>query len=325
MKEFLVSSGESGQRFDKYLKKRLPNAGSSFLYKMLRKKNITLNGGKADGTEMLSSEDRVNIYFSDETYAKFAANPEDLAEEMEKLALLPLKGLEILYEDADILAMNKPYNMLSQKASANDISANERMLGYLIRKGDLTEEQMASFRPSVCNRLDRNTTGVLLAGKSLHGLQELSDMLRTRKAKKYYYALVAGRVEQPAHLRGYMKKDEASNQVTLLRQPEEGAHPIETIYQPLEVQDAHSLVELQLITGRSHQLRVHLASIGHPVIGDLKYGNPRVNEEYRTKYGITHQLLHAQRVELPGYETIEAPLPQGFTIKVQESKPSGAG
>ncbi len=314
MKEFVITSGESDQRFDKYLKKRLPNAGSSFLYKMLRKKNITLNGAKADGAEMLRSGDRVNIYFSDETYQKFAADTDALAEEMAQLALLPLKGLQILYEDQDILAMNKPYNMLSQKAGANDISANERMLGYLIRKGDLTAEQMASCRPSVCNRLDRNTTGILLAGKSLHGLQELSDVLRTRRAKKYYYAIVAGRVEQPAHLKGYLKKDEATNQVQLLRQPEDGAYPIETIYRPLTVREEDSLLELELITGRSHQLRVHLASIGHPVIGDLKYGNPRVNDEYRTKYGVNHQLLHAQRVELPGYEAITAPLPQEFRI-----------
>ncbi len=309
MREFIIASNESGQRLDKYLKKLLPNASSGFLYKMLRKKNITLNGKKAEGREGLSTGDCVRVFFSDDTFDKFSADAGRLQEEYEQLKLLPMKGLVVLYEDEDILVLNKPANMLSQKAGETDISANERMLGYLIRSGALSEEAFQTFRPSVCNRLDRNTTGILLAGKSLRGLQDLSEQLRSRQVKKFYRALVVGRVEQPAHLKGYLYKDEQKNQVQLVSRLKEGAHPIETIYRPLQITDQYTLLELELVTGRSHQLRAHLASVGHPIIGDQKYGNPGINEEYRRRYRVSHQLLHAYRVELPGREPIVAPLP----------------
>lgn len=312
MRKFIITSNESGQRLDKYLKKLLPNASSGFLYKMLRKKNITLNGKKTDGGEGLREGDCVCVFFSEETFAKFSVNADALQAEYEQLKSLPMKGLTVLYEDEDILALNKPADMLSQKAKDTDISANERMLGYVIRNGQLTAEAFQTFRPSVCNRLDRNTTGILLAGKSLHGLQELSEQLRSRQIKKYYRALVTGRVEQPAHLKGYLYKDEQTNQVQLVDQMCSGAHPIETICQPLQVSDRHTLLELELVTGKSHQLRAHMASIGHPIIGDPKYGDPKVNEEYRSRYQVTHQLLHAYRVELVGKEPIIAPLPESF-------------
>ena len=171
MKTFTIGTNDANQRFDKYLKKLLPNASVSFLYKMLRKKNITLDGKKATGKETLQKGAQVAVFFSDETLHKFMQDTKKLQEEFHMLQRLPMKGLSIIYEDTDILIADKPYNMLSQKAKEQDLSANEYLLGYLIRSGALSLETFGTFRPSVCNRLDRNTTGLLLMGKTLAGAQ----------------------------------------------------------------------------------------------------------------------------------------------------------
>ena len=168
MKTFTIGTNDANQRFDKYLKKLLPNASVSFLYKMLRKKNITLDGKKATGKETLQKGAQVAVFFSDETLHKFMQDTKKLQEEFHMLQRLPMKGLSIIYEDTDILIADKPYNMLSQKAKEQDLSANEYLLGYLIRSGALSLETFGTFRPSVCNRLDRNTTGLLLMGKTAH-------------------------------------------------------------------------------------------------------------------------------------------------------------
>ena len=225
MKEFTIKKNEENQRFDKYLRKLLPNAGNSFLYKMLRKKNITCNGKKASGNEMLKEGDIVRLFLSDETYEKFSMDETLLLKQFKGLEALKLNGLRIIYEDSDILIANKPANMLSQKAVEKDISANEYLLGYLIQKGDLTFEDYKTFRPSVCNRLDRNTTGLLLMGKTLKGSQELSQKLKERSAQKYYYAIVAGNVREDAHLKGYLKKDNKENKVQVLADLDEKEIP----------------------------------------------------------------------------------------------------
>ena len=149
MKEFIISHQEEGQRFDKYLKKLLAEAPGSFVYKMLRKKNITLNGKKADGTEKLSCGDEVKLFLSDETYEKFRAKSKTVMPEAFSGSEKTLRQLKVLYEDADILIINKPSGMLSQKARPEDVSANEYILSYLLREGALTEEEMRTFRPSV--------------------------------------------------------------------------------------------------------------------------------------------------------------------------------
>ena len=170
MKQFTISPNESGQRFDKYLKKLLSNASGSFVYKMLRKKNITLNDHKADGTEKLNAGDLVKLFLSDETFEKFSGVDETNSEYM-KLKSIDSGRLQVVYEDDDVIIINKPSGMLSQKAVPEDISANEYILSYLIRKGSLSEEQFKTFKPSICNRLDRNTSGLLIAGKTLKGVQ----------------------------------------------------------------------------------------------------------------------------------------------------------
>jgi 23S rRNA pseudouridine955/2504/2580 synthase len=312
MRTFTIKTNESNQRLDKYLKKLLPNASTGFLYKMLRKKNITLDGAKATGKEMLHSGEQVSIYFSEETLHKFMQDEAGLQVEYEHLKGLPMKGLQVLYEDKDILIADKPHNMLSQKAKPDDVSANEYLLGYLIRSGALQPEDFATFRPSVCNRLDRNTTGLLLMGKSLAGSQQLSEYLRDRSVRKFYRAIVAGRVEAGEHLSGWLLKDEAANQVTVLTQEEEGASQIETSYEPIAFADGITLLEVHLITGRTHQIRAHLASIGHPIIGDQKYGDFMLNRKYREAFHVDHQLLHAYRLEFPDGAQYIAPMPKGF-------------
>lgn len=312
MREFKVSSNEAGQRFDKYLKKLLANAPGSFVYKMLRKKNIILNGKKSDGTEKLVLGDEVKLYLSDDTFEKFAGQKE-ASSEFELLRRLsqqfsgPNEPLSVIYEDADVIIIDKPCGMLSQKAEVSDVSANEYILAYLVGKGELTEQMFHTFKPSVCNRLDRNTSGLLIAGKTLNGLQEMSRVLKERSLEKYYRCIVKGVVSSPSYIEGWLKKDEKTNQVTIFQtKPTEDKNakntailPIETEYVPIWSKNGYTELEVHLITGRSHQIRAHLASIGHPIIGDSKYGDPKVNDLFRERLHVKSQLLHSYRMVFP--------------------------
>lgn len=308
MKEIVINENEAGQRLDKFLGKLLKEAPASFYYKMLRKKNIVLNGKKATGNEKLTAGDSIKLFLSDEAFEKFAGKRQtnDLA------ASVPNIALEIVYEDHDVLAINKPAGMLSQKAKKEDISANEYILQYLLESGTITRESLHTFKPSVCNRLDRNTSGILVAGKTLNGLQQMSKAFRERSMEKYYLAIVAGHISKPRRIEGFLKKDGVNNQVTILSEPSNDAKPIITEYRPLKLIGQVTLLEVHLITGRSHQIRAHLASIGHPVIGDTKYGNPRLNREFLKNAGVTHQLLHAYRLFLADGTKIQADAPKEF-------------
>ena len=311
MKEFVIKPNESNQRFDKYLKKLLPNANTSFIYKMLRKKNITLNQKKASGNEIIINGDIVKLFFSDETFDKFSGGDDVFAEEYNGLKKLELKGIKIIYEDDDVLIVDKPANMLSQKAANTDISANERLLAYLIKSNSLDFTTFKTFRPSVCNRLDRNTTGLLLMGKSLKGSQKLSEMLKNRSIKKFYRAIVIGEIRKPLTLEGFLKKDESNNTVTITKEQNEGSSYIKTAYKPIKVNNGLTLLEVHLLTGRTHQIRAHLSSIGHPVLGDLKYGDNNSNSLWRKK-GVGHQLLHSYRLEFDEDNMVIAPVPEIF-------------
>lgn len=302
MQEIIIGKNEAGQRLDKFLAKYLREAPKSFLYKMLRKKNIVLNKKKAEGSEKLAEGDRVTFFLSAETIEKFSGiskkDPvwEGKAASTGKESRMP----EIIYEDDHILLLNKPAGLLSQKARPEDISAVEEITAYLLRTGAVTEAELRTFHPGVCNRLDRNTSGLLAAGKSLAGLQQLSELFRDRTLRKYYRCLVKGQVKEEKHIKGWLVKDERINMVRILDTPEKGeAVRIETAYTPVSVQTDVTLLEVHLITGKTHQIRAHLASQGHPLIGDYKYGERSVNDSYRSAYGVTHQLLHAYRLEFP--------------------------
>ncbi|MCI8491023.1 MAG: RluA family pseudouridine synthase [Lachnospiraceae bacterium] len=303
MREFLIQKNEAGQRFDKYLKKLLWNAPDSFIYKMLRKKNIVLNDKKAGGAEKLQLHDNVKLYLAEETFLKFSASKETAGVPEIDLGELPFG---VLYEDEEILVINKPAGMLSQKAKQEDISANEYILSYLLAEGAVTAGELKTFRPSICNRLDRNTSGILIAGKTLAGLQKMAEELKSRDTQKYYRCIVEGTLTAPERIEGYLRKDWGANKVFISTQRESSEDKwIETEYMPIRAFTNATLLEVHLITGRTHQIRAHLASIGHPVAGDVKYGASK-------RSGIWRPLLHAFRIRLRNGTEIVAPLPEDF-------------
>ena len=322
MQEIIVTANEAGQRFDKLLAKYLNQAPKSFVYKMLRKKNIVLNGKKATGSEKLAVGDSVKLFLADETIQKFSKT------EIVKTNV----NLDIVYEDEHILLINKPVGMLSQKAETKDESLVEHIISYMLNTGQLTETDLRSFKPSICNRLDRNTSGLVVAGKSLLGLQTMGELIKSRSIKKYYRCLVLGEIKKREYIKGYLTKDEITNKVCILAKREEGAMQIETAYEPIWSNGEITLLEVHLITGRTHQIRAHLSSISHPIIGDYKYGDRNINDEYKEKYGLTSQLLHAFRLELPELEEpfsyvsnkqFVAPIPTLFETILQSENYEG--
>jgi len=278
-----------------------------------------LNGKKATGNEMLVAGDSVKLFLADDTIAKFSKT------EIVRTNV----NLDIIYEDEHVMMINKPVGMLSQKAEAKDESLVEHIISYMLEHGQLTEEQLRKFKPSICNRLDRNTSGLVVAGKSLVGLQRMGELFKERSLRKFYRCLVASEVSDKIYIKGYLTKDERTNKVCILEKEAEGALPIETEYEPIWTNGACTLLEVHLITGRTHQIRAHLASQGHPIIGDYKYGNRKVNDEYKAKYGLESQLLHAYRMELPilsgeleyiSEKQFVAPLPTLFSKILQSEK-----
>lgn len=299
MREFVISPNEANQRMDKYLGKLLKEAPKSFFYKMLRKKNIVLNDKKATGNEKLKTGDSIKLYLSDETFEKFAGARDVIpVVNLKKPGQWNMKE-DIVYEDANVLFLNKPVGILSQKATPEDVSVNEYVIRYLLDTKALSEEEMRTFKPSVCNRLDRNTSGLITAGKSLGGLQTLSEWFHDRTVGKYYLCLVKGELNHPEKISGYLKKNEKTNQVTISKKEEAKAQRIETAYRPVCSKNGVTLLEVKLITGKTHQIRAHLASIGHPIAGDFKYGNRSWNQKLKESYGLKSQLLHAWRFEIP--------------------------
>lgn len=320
MKQFIIDENEAEQRFDKYLGKLLKEAPKSFFYKMMRKKNITLNGKKASGNEMLKKGDAVKLFLSDETFDKFAGD---------KKVARAVCDLDVVYEDEDIIFINKPAGILSQPADEKEPSMVEYLIGYLLEKKMIEEEQLKTFKPSVCNRLDRNTSGLIAGGKSLAGLQMLSELFHDRTLHKYYLCLVRGVISEENYIKGYLHKDKKTNKVTVFKEKKEDSLPIETAYRPLGNNGKLTLLEVHLITGRTHQIRAHLSSIGHPLLGDGKYGNEALNKKYRERYKLNHQLLHAYKVTLPELEgkferlsdrTFTAPVPELFHKIIREEQ-----
>ena len=338
MKEIIVTKAEAGQRFDRYLKKYMPEAASGFLHKMLRKKNIKLNGNKAEGNEKIREGDSIQIYFSEETLAKFTGrtgrNVSSVSKDERPVGKKKLstgkreeslrQQVHLLYATEDILIFHKPAGMLTQKARPEDDSLNDYLLDYC-RKNDIIKEGTTAFRPSVANRLDRNTSGIVAAGKSLAGLQMLSGVFKDRSIHKYYQCLVSGVI-----------RDEKKNQVRILTEAEakrfggrdgdEEPKRIRTKYEPIATDGRFTLLKVTLLTGRSHQIRAHLASLGHPIVGDSKYGGvSKVNPSGRT---VKYQLLHSYRLEFPKLaepfaylsgKVFEAPMPGHFASVLKET------
>lgn len=331
MKELIIHDNEAGQRLDKLLRKYLSEAPGSFIYKMLRKKNIVLNGKKATGNEHLKKGDSVKLFLADDTIAKFQAAGKTVEESIKNTV-----KLDVIYEDQNVIFINKPSGMLSQKAKETDVSVVENVTAYLLESGQLTRENLKTFRPSICNRLDRNTSGIVAAGKSLAGLQMLSGVFKDRSIHKYYQCLVSGEIRDVKTVDGWLLKDEKKNQVRILTDVEakrfegkggdEEPKRIRTKYEPIATDGRFTLLRVTLLTGRSHQIRAHLASLGHPIVGDFKYGGvSKVNPSGRT---VKYQLLHSYRLEFPKLaepfaylsgRVFEAPLPGYFGSVLKET------
>ena len=327
MREIVIEKNEAGQRLDKFLAKYMNEASKSFFYKMMRKKNITLNGKKCEGNEKLAEGDVVKLFLAEDTIEKFSSVQ---VQEVKKV------DLDILYEDDEIILVNKPAGMLSQKARETDESLVEYLIDYLLESGKLTENGLRAFRPSVCNRLDRNTSGIVAAGKSLAGLQMLSGVFKDRSIHKYYQCLVSGEIRDVKTVDGWLLKDEKKNQVRILTEAEakrfggrggdEEPKRIRTKYEPIATDGRFTLLRVTLLTGRSHQIRAHLASLGHPIVGDSKYGGvSKVSSSGRT---VKYQLLHSYRLEFPKLaepfaylsgKVFEAPMPGYFASVLKET------
>ncbi|MDY3910053.1 MAG: RluA family pseudouridine synthase [Eubacterium sp.] len=311
MREIKIIREDSGQRFDKFLKKYLKEAPGSFIYKMLRKKNIKLNGKKAEGREMLCEGDVVALFLSEQTIQNFRGTNK------ETFVSYPSEGLSIVYENKNFIFVNKSAGMLSQKAKKEDVSLVEYLLGYLQKKGEWKPGD--TFTPGICNRLDRNTSGLVMAGKNLAAVQKLSDLLKTRGLDKYYLTIVEGVMEDRQKLRGFLQKNEKKNQVAIYREAGTGRVPVETHYEPLCNNGIYTLLKVKLVTGKTHQIRAHLAGTGHPVLGDLKYGA----KPYK---GQRQQLLHAWKMifpEIVNYPELSgrcftAALPENFQRMIKE-------
>ena len=289
MKEIHIGKNEENQRLDKFLRKYMPKASLSFIYKMLRKKNIKVNGQKSESTYILQQGDILQVYFSDETLLGF---------QDEKSIPEVKRGFSIVYEDENILLVNKPSGLIihGDKNEENNTLINQA-IRYLYEEGSYDPTKEKTFIPASVNRLDRNTSGLVMIGKNYPTVQSLNEMLRDKdRVHKYYIALVAGNITGERVLKGYLKKDEDKNQVRLLNREEEGAKYIHTIIRSITATDKYSLVEVEIITGRSHQIRLHLASIGHPIIGDSKYGDGILNLKLKKEFGLTHQFLHAYKL-----------------------------
>lgn len=353
MKEVIINKTEAQQRLDKFLIKYFPGANSSLLYKMLRKKNIVLNGKKATGNEKLVDGDCLSIYFSDETFDKFRKSSKNrnsgvketlpskakanvnakinadgnakantkvnadvnknvnakvkaktiAEEETEKL----WKQIRVLKETPHIVFLYKPAGILSQGSDSGEPSMNDWVLDYVAKQNP--NQDFTLYKPSICNRLDRNTSGIIIAAKTYLGSRQMSELIREHRFGKYYYALLEGNLLKTLdektswhEIKGYLYKDAKKNKVSIYETQEEAPKNLQaelsyihTKYRVEAVYAGYTLVEIQLITGKPHQIRGHFAQLGHPLAGDIKYGG-------KPYQGKRYQLLHCYKLTFPSFE-----------------------
>ena len=291
MREIVISQNDAGQRLDKFLTKALPSLPVSMLYRAIRTKKIKVNRKRAEPRQMLTVGDVLLLFL-----------PEDVFEgtvERDTAALSRIHtSLHIVYEDEHLLLIDKRAGVTVHK---DERGSTDTLLtavqAYLYQRGEYNPEGEQSFAPALCNRLDRNTAGIVIAAKSAAALREMNDLIRERRMRKLYLCAVHG-IPSPAEatVRAFLKKDAERNTVRIYdKNPPREAKDIATRYRTIKTKDGIALLEVELLTGRTHQIRAHLAHLGHPLVGDGKYG---INREDR-RLGYTHQALASYRLDFP--------------------------
>lgn len=318
MQKIVITKEDKGRRLDKYLTGLLPAAGFGFLQKMMRKKSITVNGKKAHGSYSLREGDVIDIFFSDETFNSFKDADKGLRE-YEALCALEVPGADIVYENDGFLVLNKPFGILSQKATSSDISVNEIARVYLINEGKLGLEEYSAYHPSVVNRLDRNTGGLIIVAKSRRAAVELTEDIRAKRLRRIYTCLMWGKLSSGGVFEYYYKKDEAKNLAILSEEPLKGYSRIKTEFRPVRTGAGLSLCEAELFTGKSHQIRVTGKAIGHPLVNDEKYGDPDRDFSIKDKISLPGQYLCATRLIFPDGMQVEIPVPKEFLRLLEEN------
>jgi 23S rRNA pseudouridine955/2504/2580 synthase len=281
-----ITANEEKQRLDRFLKKYFKNAPLSYIYKLVRK-NVKVNGRRVPENTILKLGDEVTIYISKEEADSF----------MPKNSIKSSKRqFGIAYEDDNIIIVEKPYGLLTHGTSEEKRNTlTNQVIGYLIETQAYNPKKDITFAPSPVNRLDRNTTGLVIFGKNYASLKSLNKMMREREhIKKYYLTIVSGEVNRELKLTDRMTKDIENNKIVVNR--DISGKLMETIARPLVSKGEYTLLEVELITGRTHQIRAHLAKAGYPIIGDAKYGDPHVNNRMRKQFALTTQFLHSYRL-----------------------------
>lgn len=295
MKEIIIGKNDDDQRLDRFLKKYLGRAPKSVVQKYIRKHKFRLNGVHPKADTFIYEGDVLAIYISDTELDRFTKKTQHKKR--------VTQHLKIVYEDDQLIVIDKPKGILSHAVDSTDYGKNivDIMVDYLIDKGDFQPRIEHNFRPALANRLDRNTSGLLIGCKTSLALKETNEALREDRVEKYYNALVLGKIEQEHRIDKKLSKNESRNIVSI--DGNEGKESITEIF-PVHSSSTFTEIAIKLITGRTHQIRVHLASIGHPIAGDRKYGNQKINRQLYDQYGLESQLLHANRLVLQGYETL---------------------
>ena len=314
MREFNVSYDEVGIRLNKYLQKIFNKTSVNFIYKMLRKKNILLNDKKATGDEHLKEGDNIKIYVSEDVFDKFSSIKKKEPEN-DKISL-SMKSIlkKINYEDENIIIYEKAKGELSQKSKKDDISVNEILQSYMFRvesnrlfKKLLDEEENEKenklFNPSVVNRLDTNTRGLIIFAKNYMTARNITKMIREKGLKKHYLAFVNGNVQNDSdELISFLKKDEKNNKSKIYDRQKLGTYKILTRYKVLKREKDYTILDVEIVTGKSHQIRAQFSHIGYPLLGDKKYMSKELYEENVKKYNKTSQELICYKLQFGKFD-----------------------